>query len=520
MTIYQYGTLNTTALVVPDLSVQIVPPQTTLLNGVPTNIVGVVGTASYGPVNTPTICAGVQDYSKLFGPIQARTFDAGTPIATASVQGANNFRVVRVTDGTDLAATLVLLSNCLTLTARYTGSFGNTIITQIASGTAANSFKLIVTLPGAQPEVFDNIVGSGNALWVAMANAVNNGLSPLRGASQIVTATAGVGTTAPTLNSSANLTGGTDGASGVTATTLIGVDVAGARTGIYALRGQGCSLGVIADLTAYANWTTVAALGLSEGIYFIVSGPAGETIASATANKTSAGLDSYAVKLMLGDFCYWNDPVNGYTRLVSPCGFAAGRLANLSPEQSSLNKPVYGIAGTQKGGLPGSGQLQTYSSAELGALGSAAIDVISNPQPGGNFYGCRFGHNSSSSAVIHGDNYTRLTNYIAATLNAGMGQFVGALINSTLFGQVKATQTAFLNGMLGQKMLGSLDGSLPFSVRCDTTNNPQTRTALGYLQCDVQVQYQAINEFFLVNVEGGQTVTITRQTLPTGQVAN
>ena len=31
------GTLNTTALVVPDLYVQIVPPQSLVLNGVPTN---------------------------------------------------------------------------------------------------------------------------------------------------------------------------------------------------------------------------------------------------------------------------------------------------------------------------------------------------------------------------------------------------------------------------------------------------------------------------------------------------
>ena len=46
MPIVQSGSINTTALVVPDLYVQIVPPQTLYLNGVPTNIVGVVGTAA------------------------------------------------------------------------------------------------------------------------------------------------------------------------------------------------------------------------------------------------------------------------------------------------------------------------------------------------------------------------------------------------------------------------------------------------------------------------------------------
>ena len=41
MPIVQQGSINTTALVVPDLYVQIVPPQNLILNGVPTNVVGV-----------------------------------------------------------------------------------------------------------------------------------------------------------------------------------------------------------------------------------------------------------------------------------------------------------------------------------------------------------------------------------------------------------------------------------------------------------------------------------------------
>lgn len=99
-----------------------------------------------------------------------------------------------------------------------------------------------------------------------------------------------------------------------------------------------------------------------------------------------------------------------------------------------------------------------------------------------------------------------------------MGRYVGQVINSDLFRRVRSTQLAFLNNMLGQGLLGSTDGSLPFSVICDTTNNPPSRTNLGYVQADAQVQYQAINERFIVNVEGGQTVQVSRQTLPTGQI--
>ncbi|HEY0233163.1 MAG TPA: hypothetical protein VGC55_18090, partial [Dokdonella sp.] len=79
------------------------------------------------------------------------------------------------------------------------------------------------------------------------------------------------------------------------------------------------------------------------------------------------------VKLMFGDWIYWNDQTNSVTRLVSPQGFVAGRLANLSPEQSSLNKQLFSVVGSQKSGVPGSGQSATYSSAELHTLFQAGI---------------------------------------------------------------------------------------------------------------------------------------------------
>jgi phage tail sheath protein FI len=197
----------------------------------------------------------------------------------------------------------------------------------------------------------------------------------------------------------------------------------------------------------------------------------------------------------------------------------AGRLGNLSPEQSSLNKPLYGVVGSQKSGTPASGQATSYSAAELSVLLQAGIDVICNPQPAGSFWGVRGGHNSSSNGATNGDNYTRMTNYIAATLASGMGQYVGQVITSALFGRIRATQLAFLQNMLSQGLLGSTDGSTPFSVICDTSNNPLSRTGLGYVQSDAQVQYQAINEKFIVNIEGGQTVQVQVQTLPNSSPA-
>jgi phage tail sheath protein FI len=334
---------------------------------------------------------------------------------------------------------------------------------------------------------------------------VNAGNSPLRGPSQLVTATAGAGTTAMTA-ATYGMTGGTDGVATITTSVMIGVDTA-PRTGMYALRTQGCSIAVLADLSDSASWTTQESFGLSEGVYMIMTGPAGDNIANAVTTKATAGVDSYAAKLMFGDWLYWLDSTNnGAVRLVSPAAFAAGRLANLSPEQSSLNKPLYSIISSQKSGAPGSPSIATYADADLQTLFQAGIDVISNPQPGGTYWGVRCGHNTSSNASINGDNYTRMTNYIAATLYAGMGIYVGKPVTAQLYLDITDTLTNFLAGLVTQ---GLLPDGTPYTVVCGPSNNPQSRTSLGYVQADVQIQYLSINEKFIVNVQGGTTVTIT-----------
>ena len=503
--IVQQGQINTTALIVPGLIVQIVPPSWTLLNGVPTNVLGIVGTAIWGPVNSPTIASGITDASAQFGPMQPRKYDLNTAVAAASLQGGSAaLRLVRVTDGTDVAAHatitcanaalataiaaainngqnglrgpshLVVASTSgatLTLTAYYTGTLGNSMVAGIGPGSAVATTKLTLAIPGYVPEIFDSI-----------------------------------GVTSSTA-STVTLSGGTDGATTITSSVMIGVDTV-PRAGMYALRSTGCSVAMLADLDDSTEWTTQVAYGLSEGTYMIATSPAGDTISNFASTIATAGIDSYAIKILLGDWCYINDNVNGVVRLISPQGFIAGLLANLAPNQSTLNKPLLGIIGTQK-----SYANQKYSNAELQALGQARGDVIANPCPGGSYFGAQFGHNSSSNAVIHGDNYTRMTNYIASTLNAGMGSVVGQPITPSLVRDTKATLNSFF-AALKLASVGLPDGMInDFQVIMDLgkgTNNPLSRTALGYLQADCKVQYQAITEFFIVNLQGGQSVTIQR----------
>jgi hypothetical protein len=240
MPIVQSGTLNTTALIVPDLYVVIVPPSVTQLNGVPTDVLGVVGTATWGPVGVPTVIGDMADYAASFGPVMPRTYDMGTATAIAVQQGAQNFRCVRASDGTDTRAAATILS-ALTLTAKYTGTLGNNIVATISAGSKTSSWRITISIPGFTPEVFDNIPGTGTTVWANMANAINNGCSALRGPSQIVTASA-TGTSGAIAAAYA-FAGGTDGVASMTDTLMLGVDTP-PYSGMYALQGQGCGVAI------------------------------------------------------------------------------------------------------------------------------------------------------------------------------------------------------------------------------------------------------------------------------------
>lgn len=498
--IVQQGSVNTAAQIVPNLLVQIVAPQVQLIAGVPTDRIGLVGTAVWGPVGVPAVIGSYQDYVRTFGPLQARPRDMGTIMATAAQQGALDFRCVRVTDGTDTAAQAAHATN-ITFTSRYSGTLGNKISVTIGAGSKASTWRATVALPdaGILAETFDNIEGTGNAFWVALANAINLGQFGVRSASEIVIATAGIGTTAPAV-ATYTLTGGTDGVTGVTDTSLVGLDNT-PPTGMYALRGTGSSIVALAECVDTDTWSAQLSFGRSEGAYMLLVGPKGDTVSNAASAKATAGIDDPAVKVLFGDWCYWLDNTSGQPeRLVSPQGFAAGRYATLSPEQSGLNKPIYNLVGTQRTKLN-----RPYRQADLVVLGQAGIDTITNPVPGGFYFGLRFGRNGSSNPVTRGDNHTRMTNFIAATMDRGMGLYIGLLNSERTRQRCKVTLDSFLGALLDQGMIEE------FKVVCDESNNPPNRRAIGYLQADVQCRYLGIVETLLINLEGGTSVQITRQ---------
>lgn len=500
--IIKAGNINISAINVPGGYVQVIPPPP-VLQGAPSNILGIVGTGKWGPVNSPVI----GDYAtglNTFGSMGTQANDIITQAFLAALQGANNYRFVRVTDGTDIAAALTLMDVAgspaigATLTSFYTGTAGNGLRATITAGTATGAYNLAISMPGQAPELFSNITGAAGAFWSNLISAVNNGQSGIRGPSVIAIASAGAGVAAPNTTATPAATGGVDGSTTITGTTLVGTDGT-TRTGMYALRNTGCAVAMLCGGTdATTTWAAQIAFANSEGLEIILAGAAGQSISTAITAKASAAVDDTCFKVLLGDWVYFLDTTNNQTRLVSPQGVCAGIRATLSPEQSILNKPLYGIVATQK-----TAANQIYSYADLSSLGTARIDVIGAPSPGGGYFSHLQGINGSSNVVTMGDEYTTLTNYLSKSINQNIGIFVGRLQTPDEQGEAHDFIGDWLEGLKGIGMIQS------FSVQLDATNNPQNSIVQGFQIANVMVQYFGLVRYFIVNLIGGSSVQTT-----------
>src|SRR5258708_3587096 len=129
MPVFQMGPLNLAGTLAPGVYTQVVAPPA-VVRGVSTNGLGQIGVASWGPVNSPTVIGSPQMAALMLGPVTVRKSDLATAMAIAFGLGQQNNTAVRVTDGSDTAATCAVKDGSavtgVTLTGFYTGVVGNT----------------------------------------------------------------------------------------------------------------------------------------------------------------------------------------------------------------------------------------------------------------------------------------------------------------------------------------------------------------------------------------------------------
>jgi hypothetical protein len=420
----------------------------------------------------------------------------------------------------------------VTLTGKYTGSLGNSVKVLIGKGSALNSYRLVVSCPGLATEVFDNVAAglTGLPVWTAITAALNNGTTSVRPPSNIVIATVGSATTAP-IFASTQLSGGTDGVTTITTAVMLGQD-AQPRTGMYALRNLGVAQFTLCDLSDLTSLPTQIAFGTDIGAYAVMATPPSDTISNATFELAQFGIDSFVAKVLFGDWIIWQDTVTGTAaRMTSPAAVTLGLLGNSSPQRNTLNKPLQGFYATQSTILG-----KTYSYADFQALAQARMDIITLDKTLTNNFVHRLGINTSSNPITFGDEYTRVIFFLAKSIQIIANQYIGANMTATEMLQAKVALQQFLalaqvngiiytitsqanaaaaNATLTAANVPVAAGTQAYQVVLDNTNNTQATAALGYQYAYVKAIIGPIVRYFIVNLEGGSSVTISAT--PPGQ---
>jgi hypothetical protein len=637
-TIIPAATFNAASLSADDLYIVIQNPPG-FIRGVPTDVIGVPGTASWGPVNQPMYMGSAHDALTNVGPISAASLidphDLATDLALAFGQATSGGTLegfaVRVTDGTDTAAsasvpgaasstgetvvvggtahtgdvlnltvtstaltgspitvthtmtstdtlataavalaaavnanavlaaagiialsvssgefevyqptalspqatfsesvtgggattTLTLGSGSaatagMTLSGIYTGTLGNALQITMQAGASTGSFTALLALPsiGAQ-ESYPNIAG-GVGFWSALVSAINNGVSGVRGPSQIARASApnnAVG--APTL-ATTTCAGGTDGRSGVTTSTLIGSDSAQPRTGLFALRQMSPAVGVAwiaGNVDPNAN-ASLLSFAQTEGALALTAFATGTSTATATAAVATNGVHDPAF-MYTKDWIYWYDPVNAQVRLSPPTAIEGGLIATLPPQVNPGNEAVSMVIGTERVSPTGT---QPYTLGEIGQLANAGISFIYNPIPAGSQYGIRTAQTTSLNPATAGPEWWRTSVFLARSFASVMGAFVdqnqSQQPNDPLRNAVKNQLNTFLQSLVGANgVQGVIDA---YSVICTFSASPSATAGNGvntpssiaqhYLYVLVRVTFLSSVRFFVLSQVGGTTV--------------
>lgn len=426
------------------------------------------------------------------------------------------------TDGASATVTLSTgtpATGGATIKGLYTGSLANGasgLQALVSAGAAANTWTVQLAFPALNiQEIYPNLPTSG--FWAALVNAINTGLSGVRGPSQIATAVLGNGSVGAPTPGTYQCSGGTDGRAGVALSQMLGSDSASPKTGLYSLRALNPAVGIVwlvgmTDTTAAAS---LVAFATSEGCSVLEAMAAGTSTAAALSQVSSVGAHDPSFA-WTKDWIYFFDPVNAVTRLVSPNAFIGGYVATLSPAQSPGNKQVQLVVGTERNN-PQTGNVP-YTESEVGQLASAGVMFIANPIPAGATFGIRHGQTTSLQPATAPFEYWRMTCFLARSFASTLGQFVDQLqsqqANDPLRNAVKHQINDFLNSLKGSNgQVGLIDDFTTICTFNSASNaspgngvNTPASVAAHYLYVLVRVRYLSSVRFFILSLQGGTTV--------------
>ena len=235
MPVFLDGQQNLATLTVPGVYGDIILPQPFLL-GLPTNVEGLVGVASWGPLNSQIPVSKPSDAALSIGPPVVRNYDMSSYISAASqVGGSIGFTCIRVSDGTDTFANTAVQTGAAAATGTITindNTLGtNTIVVNGVTVTWGTTVLVGATAAATTQNLLTFLQSSANGSLTVMTYALQvvggitvpntivcTAVTPGTGGNSF-TLNNGTSTTHVTM-SGANLSGGV--ASGATCMTITG----------------------------------------------------------------------------------------------------------------------------------------------------------------------------------------------------------------------------------------------------------------------------------------------------------
>lgn len=171
-----------------------------------------IGTAIWGPQNVVTAVSDINQFISTFGGDKAGTGITGVKGADLFFNNGGTLKFLRLADGTAAYATKNLLNgvtNVITITAKYKGTYGNNIV---VTTTDVSGAREVTVTDGTNTEFYTN-GGVGYTTNNAIVSAIN-------ATSQLVTASvqSGQGTINLADAQSIQLISGADGETGLTIT--------------------------------------------------------------------------------------------------------------------------------------------------------------------------------------------------------------------------------------------------------------------------------------------------------------
>lgn len=454
--------------------------------------VAMLGTASWGPTNVRTLITDAGNLFTQFGP--ASVDHLGLHAAERFLRDGNQLWWVRV--ATYDAAAVGALRNSgdsadsVSVTALYTGSYGNTLQVLIEDGTTIGTYKLSV-LDGnnIRLEVFDNLkVGLANVGSPNYINTVVNGNSDFITVADIVgEATLKLG--------KIGLAGGDDGAPADDAD-VVGTDIGGVRTGLKLFNDpeevESAAPSIIAVPGNWRRAVVTELLSLAEqrqDILAIIDPPDELTVQEVVRwhNGDLTGHPEYltaAINSNYGCMYYpWLevfDSFNNADIFIPPSGHAAAVMARTDFERD----PWFAPAGIQRALLPD--VLDTRTHLTLGDRdflysGGNAVNPIPNfTQDGIVIYGQRTLQRVPTS--LDRINVRRML-IVAKKAIATAARFVVFEPNDPI---TYRQLTNLVNPFLRQ--IQSRRGIVDFRVICDETTNPPAVVEQNRVVCRILIK--------------------------------